>query len=117
MCEQPVSLIDLYPTLIDLCGLTSETRKNDKGLPLDGHSMKPLLVNPEKGDWDGPDEALTALYKWRMKYDPAKESYSLRAKDWRYIRYENGKEELYHTRKDSLGVAQPRGQTSSTQVK
>lgn len=102
VCEQPVSLIDLYPTLIDLCGLTSETRKNDKGLPLDGHSMKPLLLHPEKGDWDGPDEALTALYKWRMKYDPAKESYSLRGKDWRYIRYENGKEELYHTRKDSL---------------
>lgn len=98
--DQPVSLIDIYPTLIDLCRLTGETTKNEKGHSLDGHSMKPLLEEPEKGHWDGPDSALTALYKWRMKYDPSKESYSLRAKDWRYIRYESGKEELYFTRED-----------------
>jgi arylsulfatase A-like enzyme len=35
----PVSLIDLYPTLIDLCGLPSNTMKNEKGCPLDGFSM------------------------------------------------------------------------------
>ena len=40
---------------------------------------------------------LTALYKWRMKYNPAKENYSLRSGNYRYIRYENGKEELYQT--------------------
>lgn len=102
VCEQPVSLIDLYPSLIDLCGLQGDTRKNEKGRPLDGHSLKPLLENPEAGKWSGPPEALTALYKWRMKHDPSKESYSLRAKDWRYVRYENGKEELYHTKEDPL---------------
>ncbi len=99
-CEVPVSLIDLYPTLIDLCDLTDDTKKNDRGHLLDGHSIKPLLQNPEDGKWSGPAEALTALYKWRMKYDPSKESYALRAKDWRYIRYENGEEELYHTAVD-----------------
>ena len=62
--------------------------------------MKPLLADPEKGQWAGPDSALTALYKWRAKYDPSQESYSLREKDWRYIRYENGKEELYETTSD-----------------
>jgi choline-sulfatase len=98
--EQPVSLIDLYPTLIDLCGLTGETKKNDKGRSLDGHSLKPLLENPVRGEWSGPDEALTALYKWAMYYDPAQQSYSLRSKDWRYIRYSNGKEELYHNAED-----------------
>ena len=97
---QPVSLIDIYPTLIDLCSLDSETVKNEKGHPLDGHSLKPLLENPQSGNWSGPDAALTALYKWRMKYDPSQESYSLRAKDWRYIRYENGQEELYRTKED-----------------
>ena len=97
---QPVSLIDIYPTLVDLCGLSKETRKNEKGHSLDGHSLKPLLENPERGDWSGPDSALTALYIWRMKYDPAKENYTLRAKDWRYIRYANGKEELYFTKDD-----------------
>ena len=98
--DQPVSLIDIYPTLIDLCDLTKDTQKNDQGHALDGHSMKPLLEDPEKGQWAGPDSALTALYKWRAKYDPSQESYSLREKDWRYIRYENGKEELYETTSD-----------------
>ncbi|VGO11988.1 Arylsulfatase [Pontiella desulfatans] len=96
----PVSLVDLYPSLIDLCGLEGDTRKNEKGRRLDGYSLKPLLENPMTGTWDGPDAALTALYKWDSYYDPAKQSYSLRFKDWRYIRYQNGKEELYHTAQD-----------------
>ena len=41
-CDQPVSLIDLYPTLIDLCNLTGETTKNEKGRSLDGYSFKSL---------------------------------------------------------------------------
>jgi len=97
---RPVSLIDIYPTLIDLCGLDEKTRKNDKGHPLDGHSLKSLLEKPTQGKWSGPDSALTALYKWRMKYNPSQENYSLRADNWRYIRYENGKEELYATSED-----------------
>ncbi len=100
VCRQAVSLIDIYPTLIDLCALTGDTKKSDAGHALDGHSLKPLLANPESGQWSGPDEALTALYKWRMKYDPTQESYSLRSQDWRYIRYENGKEELYRVSDD-----------------
>jgi arylsulfatase A-like enzyme len=99
-CNRPVSLVDLYPTLLDLCGLPDNTMKNDKGRPLDGFSVKPLLSDPVKGKWEGPDYAITALYKWAQYYDPAYQSYSLRFKDWRYIRYENGKEELYHTVKD-----------------
>jgi iduronate 2-sulfatase len=97
---RPVSLIDIYPTLIDLCGLDNKTMKNDKGHPLDGHSLKPLLEKPAQGKWSGPDAALTALYKWRMKYNPSQENYSLRSDNWRYIRYENGKEELYATSED-----------------
>ena len=95
VCEQPVSLIDLYPTLIDLCGLPSNTAKNAKGRPLDGHSLKPLLADPS-GKWTGPAAVLTAMYKWANYYDPAKQNYTLRDQEWRYIRYENGKEELYH---------------------
>jgi len=98
--DQPVSLIDIYPTLLDLCELPSDTKKNERGHRLDGHSLKPLLTDPTNGRWDGPDSALTALYKWRTKYQPSQESYSLRSKDFRYIRYENGKEELYDTRSD-----------------
>tara|TARA_Y100001934_G_scaffold170296_1_gene202166 strand:+ start:1353 stop:3236 length:1884 start_codon:yes stop_codon:yes gene_type:complete len=100
VCELPVSLVDIYPTLIDLCGLPSNTVKNEKGRQLDGHSLKPLLSNPSKGNWSGPDAALTALYQWASYYDPAEQSYSLRFKDWRYIRYRNATEELYHTAED-----------------
>ena len=99
-CKQPVSLVDLYPTLLDLCGLPANTMKNEQGRPLDGFSMKPYLKDPENGKWEGPEFAITALYKWAQYYDPAYQNYSLRFKDWRYIRYENGKEELYHTAKD-----------------
>lgn len=98
-CPRPVSLIDLYPTLIDLCGLPSDTKKNEQGRPLDGHSLKSLLVDPEDGTWTGPDAALTALSKWKS-YDPVQQSYALRSRDWRYIRYENGKEELYRAAED-----------------
>jgi hypothetical protein len=80
--------------------LQSNTVKNDKGRPLDGYSLKSLLADPESKKWDGPDAALTALFKWAKYYDPAYQSYSLRYSDWRYIRYQNGKEELYHTAND-----------------
>ena len=100
MVDHPVSLIDLYPTLIDLCSLTAQTRKNAKGRALDGHSLRPLLENPHTDAWSGPDEVLTALYRWARFYDPAEQSYALRSRDWRYIRYSNGKEELYHNAKD-----------------
>jgi arylsulfatase A-like enzyme len=99
-CPRPVSLIDLYPTLVDLCGLSADTKKNVQGRALDGHSLKPLLADPENGIWTGPDTALTALSKWGKNYDPAQQSYALRSEEWRYIRYENGKEELYHVADD-----------------
>ena len=99
-CPRAVSLIDLYPTLVDLCGLPSDTKKNEQGRPLDGHSLKPLLADPENGTWTGPDAALTALSKWGKTYDAAQQSYALRSQDWRYIRYENGKEELYRVSED-----------------
>ena len=91
----PVSLVDLYPTLVDLCRLTGDTRKNAKGRPLDGHSLKPFLLDPNTEKWDGPDAALTTLFRWAKTYNPSEQSYTLRSKDWHYIRYGNGKEELY----------------------
>ena len=103
----PVSLVDLFPTLLELCSLPGDTVINDQGRPLDGHSMAPLLRDPDSGTWAGPDAALTALYKWAQYYDPAHQSYALRGRDWRYIRYENGKEELYHCAEDPHEWNQP----------
>ena len=104
LAEHPVSLIDLYPTLIDLCGLTGDNRKNNRGRPLDGFSMRPFLEDPAADRWDGPDGALTMVYvgdspdtglSARERDDPARQHWSLRTSRWRYIRYNNGAQELY----------------------
>ena len=42
-------LIDLSPTLRNLCGVTSDTKKNAQGAELSGHSMKTLLLDSEGG--------------------------------------------------------------------
>jgi len=94
--EHPVSLIDIYPTLVDLCGLEGDTRKNNKGAKLDGHSLRPFLKDPKSETWDGPDAALTMIYAGnKTANDPAKQHWSVRTKKWRYILYSNGSEELY----------------------
>jgi arylsulfatase A-like enzyme len=80
-CDRVTSLIDIFPTLIDLCGLPEK-----KGL--DGHSLIPLLKNPS-AEWDYP--ALTT-------YDFSE--FSVRTQNWRYIRYIDGSEELYNHQVD-----------------
>jgi iduronate 2-sulfatase len=97
----PVALVDLYPTLADLCGLKGDTRKNDHGAALDGHSMRPFLQDPENGTWDGPDAALSMVYAG-VEYEKISEMqhFSVRTRDFRYIRYNNGFEELYDHRND-----------------
>ncbi len=80
-CDQPVSLIDIYPTLLDLCGL--QPRKD-----LDGVSLVPLLRNPTR-EWNRP-----ALIEYRRG------QCAVRSRHWRYIRYSDGSEELYDHRTD-----------------
>ncbi|HUV65146.1 MAG TPA: sulfatase/phosphatase domain-containing protein, partial [Sedimentisphaerales bacterium] len=75
-CERPVSLIDIYPTLIDLCGL-------DHKPELDGVSLVPLLRNPN-AKWTRP-----ALMTYMQG------NHAVRDRRWRYIRYADGTEELY----------------------
>ena len=95
--NHPVSLIDVYPTLLELAGLDNNTIKNDKGKSLDGFSLKPFLKDPNTKKWDGPDGALSVVYSSDLNENtPSNHHYSLRTKDWRYIIYDSGKEELYH---------------------
>ncbi len=97
----PVSLVDLYPTLADLCSLQGDTRKNEEGAELDGHSMRPFLEDPENGTWNGPDAALS-MVRSGGDHDKIAEMqhYSVRTRDFRYTRYNNGFEELYDHRND-----------------
>lgn len=80
-CERPVSLIDLYPTVLALVGLP--------GRPdLSGRSLAPLLQNPGL-EWDAP-----AGTTWQPG------NHAVRSERWRYIRYRDGGEELYDHAKD-----------------
>ncbi len=80
-CDRITSLMDIYPTLIELCGLPSKEG-------LDGRSLIPLLRNPEK-KWDFP--AIST-------YDFSE--FSIRTENWRYTRYIDDSEELYDHRID-----------------
>lgn len=100
-CGRPVSLIDVYPTLVDLCGLKGDTRRNEKGAHIEGHSLRPFLADPQNGTWDGPDVALTVVFAGgASKNAVAAQHYSVRSEAWRYILYPDGKEELYDHERD-----------------
>jgi arylsulfatase A-like enzyme len=90
-----VGLIDLYPTVKDLCGLTTDTRKNASGAELSGHSLRPFLEDPDSGQWVGPDVALSEV-SGNNSDEAGSKNFAVRSENWRYIRYENGQEELYH---------------------
>ncbi len=79
-CTQPASLIDVYPSLVDLAGLKVPDW-------LDGKSIKPQLKDPSK-----PRPPAISSY--------GESNTSIRTEHWRYIRYEDGSEELYDHRVD-----------------
>lgn len=98
--DQPVSLIDIYPTLKDLCGLTGDNRKNEMGGSLGGYSLRPFLENPKTKKWKGPNGALTMVGNGLNNNEVLKQTYSYRTKEWRYILYLDGSEELYNNKVD-----------------
>lgn len=82
VCNRPVSLLSLFPTLTELCNLPAHKDAH-------GPSLIPLLENP-KAKWK--HTALTHLNR------PG--NYAISAEEWRYIHYEDGGEELYHIPSD-----------------
>ena len=75
-CHQPAELLDLYPTLIDLCSLSHRT-------DLEGSSLMPQVIDAAA-----------------VRHRPAITSHNqgnhaIRSQNWRYIRYADGSEELY----------------------
>lgn len=123
--EHPVSLIDIYPTLVDLCSLEGSNVKDTSASRIEGFSLRPLIENPGRPRWNGPEGVLTllgasintpiegigistnpkALWHIQIKGELPdslimQQNYSYRTTDWRYIMYRNGKEELYDHRSD-----------------
>lgn len=98
--DHPVGLIDIFPTLVDLCDLEGSNLKSDQGGKIDGFSVRPFLSDPSFSDWEGPDGAFTCLGVGVDKEDITKQTFSFRTRDWRYILYADGNEELYNHQED-----------------
>ncbi len=80
-CSRPAELLDIYPTLIDLCGLPAQSE-------LEGHSLAPQLKDAK------------APREWPAITTHNAGNHGIRTEDWRYIRYADGSEELYDMQRD-----------------
>jgi len=96
----PISLVDLYPTLVDYCSLEGSNKKNPNGGSLGGNSLRPFLENPKEMKWNGPNGALTVVGNFGIKIPVHEQNYSYRTEEYRYILYGNGEEELYNHKTD-----------------
>jgi arylsulfatase A-like enzyme len=96
LCDEPVSLLDLYPTLVELTHLPK--------LELDGTSIVPLLKNPH----------LNTNRIVRTQID--KNNFSLINKEWHYIEYHDGSSELYNRKKDPLEYTNLSGNKEYTTI-
>ena len=81
VCDRPVSLLDLYPTLLDLAGLPPRPA-------LEGSSFRGLLQDPEA------EPGRHAIVTYLRGND------AVRRGKWLYIRYRDGGEELYDREED-----------------
>jgi arylsulfatase A-like enzyme len=90
-CGEPAELLDIYPTLVELCGLPQPkipAAMHDRVQGLEGHSLVPQLANPQA-----------------VRHFPAitthnVHNHGIRTSRWRYIRYADGSEELYDMQSD-----------------
>lgn len=80
-CSRPAELLDIYPTLAEMCGLPAREG-------LEGHSLRAQLK----------DAAAPRL--WPAITTHNHDNHAVRTEHWRYIRYADGSEELYDHRKD-----------------
>ena len=108
VCDEPISSVDLYPTLLELAGA-----KPDPGYPLDGTSYLGLLTGAAKAErkplyWHFPGYLGAGANTWRTT--PAG---AVHAGDWKLLEFfETGKRELYNLKddigeKNDLAAAQP----------
>lgn len=80
--NKPVSLLDLYPTLVNMAGLPANPQNQ-------GNDISPLLKDPNS-NWE--HAAVTT-------YGP--NNHAVKTERFRYIQYEDGSEELYDHTQDS----------------
>ena len=81
-CDHTVSLLDIYPTLVESCELPTATK-------LEGTSLLPLLENPASAARRSP-----VVSSWYYG------NFAVRSDSFRYIQYRDGTEEFYDHRAD-----------------
>jgi len=91
--NEAVSLIDLYPTFTELAGTDNINGKGENSLDIDGESLVSLMQGNDESD----RHALTVVAHGT---EGVTTNFALRTRHWRYVRYSNGKEELYDHRVD-----------------
>ena len=79
--NQSVSLLDVYPTLVELCGYETFDQ-------LEGQSLVTLLHAP------AATRKRPAITTW------GRNNHAVRTERWRYIHYKNGDQELYDHNND-----------------
>ncbi len=87
-CDRPVNLIDLFPTLIDYCGLPAKPQ-------IDGKSLLPLLDNPAS-KWDLATVTIFGEGNASVIGD------SVNGQRWHFISHRDGTRELYDLDEDPL---------------
>ena len=80
--NKPVQLLDMYPTLVDLCGLPTNQQN-------EGHSLSPLLNHPNSDNW--PHLAISSFGKNNM---------AITDERFRLIQYEDHSIEFYDLQED-----------------
>ncbi|MBA3440828.1 MAG: sulfatase, partial [Pyrinomonadaceae bacterium] len=86
--QRTVELLDIYPTLVEMCNLPSSSLRR-----LEGRSLLPLLQNP-RAAWNKP--------AYSMVGTPALGGRSVRTEAWHYVKWTRGEggEQLYDMQRD-----------------
>ena len=86
--RKPIELLDLYPTLADLCNLKAPEN-------LEGKSLRQLLTEPNHSGWNKP--AVTQIWHSKKAW-----GYSIRTERYRYTEWLEGMagRELYDHQTD-----------------
>lgn len=98
VCNKPVSLIDLYPTLADICQWSESPDGNTISKKVDGKSLVPLLKSRNGDAWEYRP-ILSAVQANTSKIEDDAH-FSVIDDQYRYTLCLDGEEELYDHKKD-----------------
>lgn len=117
--DVPVSLVDLYPTLVELADLPPVPVA--QGAPaLDGFSLVPALLNPTSPTFAKPAGVLSSTwagYGATLPLDPSKHNYTWRTQRYRYTLSSAGEEELFDYYNDPHEFRNVAGEPAYASVK